>query len=71
MNTKDETMMVHAFRKDIVPGPFSESLMRNCPKTFIEIRRRTVAHIAWKGKLTRSARVWFPRARVHQVDLNP
>ena len=39
LNIKDETMMVHAFRKGIVPGLFSESLIRNCPKTFDEIRR--------------------------------
>jgi len=45
LNLNDETMMVHAFRKGIVPWPFSESLIRNCPKTFVEIRRRAVAHI--------------------------
>ena len=39
LNNKDETMMVHAFRKGIVSGPFSESLIRNCPKTFGENRR--------------------------------
>ena len=31
LNTKDETMMVHAFRKGIVPRPFSESLIKNGP----------------------------------------
>jgi len=46
LNLEDERMMVHAFRKGIVPGPFSESLIRNHPKTFTEIRRRAVAHIA-------------------------
>ena len=49
--TKDETMMVHAFWKGICPGPFSESLIRNCPKTFAEIRRRAVAHIAVEGEV--------------------
>ncbi|XP_068504074.1 uncharacterized protein [Phaseolus vulgaris] len=44
-------MIVHAFRKGIVPGPFSESLIRNRPKTFGEIRRRAVAHIATKGEV--------------------
>ena len=39
LNTKDENMMVHAFRKGIVSGPFSESLIRNRPKTSGEIRR--------------------------------
>jgi len=46
LNLKEERMMVHAFRKGIEPGPFSESLIRNHPKTFAGIRRRTVAHIA-------------------------
>jgi len=49
--TKDETMMVHAFWKGICPGPFSESLIRNCPKTFAEIRRRAVAHITAEGEV--------------------
>jgi len=51
LNLKDETMIMHAFRKGIVPGPFSESLIRNRPKTFTEIRRRAVAYIAAKGEL--------------------
>jgi len=51
LNTKDETMMVHAFRKGIVSGPFSESLIRNRPKTFGEIRRQAVAHIAAEGEV--------------------
>jgi len=51
LNLKDETMMVHAFRKGIVAGPFSESLIRNHPKTFAEIRRRAVAHIAAEGEV--------------------
>ena len=29
LNLTEENMMVHAFRKGIVPGPFSESLIRN------------------------------------------
>ena len=45
LNLKDERMMVHTFRKGIVPGPFSESLIQNHPKTFAEIRRRAVGHI--------------------------
>jgi len=51
VNTEGETMMVHAFRKGICPGPFSESLIRNRPKTFAEIRRRAVAHIAAEGEV--------------------
>ena len=41
----DEAMTVHAFVKGMLPGPFSESLLRFYLKTFTEIRRRTLAHI--------------------------
>jgi len=51
LNTKDETMMVHTFGKGIVPGPFNESLIRNRPKTFGEIRRQAVAHIVAEGEV--------------------
>jgi len=51
LNTKDERMTVHAFRKGICPGPFSESLIRSRPKTFNEIRRRAVAHIVAEGEV--------------------
>jgi len=51
LNTKDETMIVHVFRKGIVPGPFSESLIKSRPKTFSEIRRQAVAHIVAEGEV--------------------
>ena len=41
----DEAMTMHAFVKGMLPGPFSESLLRFYPKTFSEIRRRALAHI--------------------------
>jgi len=47
LQIKEEKMMVHAFRK----GSFSESLIKNRPKTFGEIRRRTVTHIVVEGEL--------------------
>ncbi|XP_068475019.1 uncharacterized protein [Phaseolus vulgaris] len=43
--SKDEDMMVHAFKKGVLSGPFSESLIRSHPSTFAEIWRRAVAHI--------------------------
>jgi len=43
--SKDEDIPVHAFKKGVMAGPFSESLIRNRPSTFAEIRRRVVAHI--------------------------
>ena len=51
LNLKDKMMIVHAFTKGIVPGPFSESLIRNHPKNFVEIRRCAVAHIATEGEV--------------------
>ena len=51
LNIKDETMIVHAFRKGIVTRPFSKSLIRNRLKTFNEIRRRAMAHIAAEGEV--------------------
>ena len=53
LNLKDERMMVHAFRKGIMPGPFSESLNTNHHKTFAEIRRRAVAHIATEWEVNK------------------
>ena len=52
LNLTEEKMMVHAFRKGIVPGPFSESLIRNHPKTFTEIKHRAVAHIMAEEELS-------------------
>jgi len=49
---KDEEMFVHAFKKGVLPGPFSESLIRSHPATFAEIRRRAVAHIAAESEVT-------------------
>jgi len=46
VNTTDESMIVHAFKKGICPGSFSESLIRCHPKSFAEIKHRAVAHIA-------------------------
>ena len=77
LNLIEEKMMVHAFRKGIVPGPFSESLIRNHPKTFAEIKRRVVAHIMAEEELnekrtcvvpTRPRGAGRPQAlRVHEV----
>ena len=42
----DEAMVVHAFVKGTLLGPFSELLLRFYQKTFTEITRRALAHIA-------------------------
>ncbi|XP_068498252.1 uncharacterized protein [Phaseolus vulgaris] len=49
---KDEDMFVHAFKKGVLPGPFSESLIRSHPATFPEIRRRAVTHIAAESEVS-------------------
>jgi len=79
LHTKDEDMMVHAFRKEIMSGPFSESLIRSRPRTFSEIRRRVVAHIVAEGELTEKRNSVFPvrprgpsrpqPMRVHEVTM--
>ena len=48
----DESMIVHAFVKGMLPGPFSKSLLRVYPKTFTEIRRCSLAHIAVDDRVT-------------------
>ena len=55
---KDEGMFVHAFKKGVLPGPFSESLIRSHPATFAEIRRRVVAHIAAESEVTEKREMW-------------
>ena len=48
----DEAMIVNAFVKGMLPGPFSESFLRVYPKTFTEIRRRALAHIVADDRVT-------------------
>ena len=50
VGTPDEPMIVYAFRKWVCPGSFSKSLNRSRPKTFAEVRRRAVEHIAFEGE---------------------
>ena len=49
--TSEEPMIVYAFRKGVSPDPFCESIIRNRPRTFAEIRRRAVEHIASEGEV--------------------
>ena len=52
LHTKDEAMTAHAFTKGVLSGPFSNSLIKCCPKMFCEIRRRAVAHIVAEDQVT-------------------
>jgi len=45
-------MTVHAFTKGMLPGPLCDLLFRYCPKTFCEIRRRAMPHIAAEDRVT-------------------
>jgi len=77
VGTTKEPMIVYAFRKGVCPGPFCESIIRNRPKTFVEIRRRTVEHIASDGEVYEkrtsvaparsTAQTRAQPARVHEV----
>jgi len=51
VGTTEEPMIVYTFRKGMCPGPFCESIIRSRPKTFAEIRRRAVEHIASEGEV--------------------
>ena len=51
LHTTDKDMTVHAFRRRVLLGPFSDSLIRCRPKTFSEIRHRAVAHIIAEGEV--------------------
>jgi len=46
VGTMEEPMIVYAFRNGMCPEPFCESITRSRPRTFAEIRRRAVEHIA-------------------------
>jgi len=63
LNLTEEKMMVHAFRKGIVSGPFSESLIRNHPKTFAEIKRHAVAHITAEEEVSEKCTCVVPMRR--------
>ncbi|XP_068486579.1 uncharacterized protein [Phaseolus vulgaris] len=51
VGTTEEPMIVYAFRKRMSLGPFCESIIRSRPRTFAEIRRRAVEHIATEGEV--------------------
>ena len=42
---------MYAFVKGVRPGPFGESIIRNRPRTFAELRHRAVEHIASEGEV--------------------
>ena len=51
VGTTEKPMIVYAFRKGMSPRPLCESIIRSRPKTFVEIMRRVVEHIAFEGEV--------------------
>ena len=45
-------MMMHTFRRGMLSGPFSDSLIRCRPKMFSKIHCRAVAHIGAEEEVT-------------------
>jgi len=51
VGTMEKSMIVYALRKGMCPGPFCESIIRSRPRTYTEIRRCVVEHIATEGEV--------------------
>jgi len=68
---KDEEMFVHAFKKGVLHGPFSESLIRSHPATFAEIRQRAVAHITAESKVVEKRGNVAPNKPRAQTRIQP
>ena len=66
VGTIEEPMIMYAFRKGVFPGSFCESIIRNRPKSFAEVRRRAVEHIAFEGEVYEKRTTFVPtRPRAH------
>jgi len=71
VGTTDEPMIVYAFRKGVCPVSFIKSLNHTRPKTFAEIRRRAVEHIASKGEVYEKCITAVPTHPEHKCVRNP
>ena len=45
INSPSEEMFIEAFKKGLRANPFSESLLREKPKTIVEVLRRATTHM--------------------------
>jgi len=68
---KDEEMLVYAFKKGVLPGPFCEALIRGHPATFAEVRRLAVAHIADESEVTEKRGSVAPARPRAQTRIQP
>ena len=71
VGTTEEAMIVYAFRKGVCHGPFCESIIRNRPKTFAEIRHRAVEHIASEGEVCKKRTSVAPTRLRAQTQAQP
>ncbi|XP_068473781.1 uncharacterized protein [Phaseolus vulgaris] len=71
VGTKEEPMIVYAFRKGVRPGSFSKTLNRSRPKTFVEIRRQAVEHIASEGETYEKCATAAPARPKAQIRTQP
>ena len=69
--TKDEEMLVYAFKKGVLPGPFCEALIRAHPATFAEVRRLVVAHIADESEVAKKRGSVAPARPRAQTRIQP
>jgi len=68
---KDEEMLVYAFKKGVLPGPFCEALIRGHPATFAEVRRLAVAHIADESEVAEKRGSVAPTRPQAQTRIQP
>jgi len=68
---KDEEMLVYAFKRGVLPGPFCEALIRGHPATFAEVRRLAVAHIADESEVAEKRGSVAPARPRAQTRIQP
>ena len=68
---KDEEMLVYAFKKGVLSGPFCEALIRAHPATFAEVRRLAVAHIADESEVAEKRGSVAPARPRAQTKIQP
>jgi len=64
-------MLVYAFKKGVLPGPFCEALIRAHPATFAEVRRLAVAHIADESEVAEKRGSVAPARPRAQTRIQP
>ncbi|XP_068477159.1 uncharacterized protein [Phaseolus vulgaris] len=71
VGTKEEPMIVYAFKKGVRPGSFSKTLNRSRPKTFAEKMRQAVEHIASEGETYEKSTTTMPARPKAQIRTQP